>query len=166
MHLNGDLFELNEKVTLRENACGSRNQPTDFMTNCVYTHFRQQACIWASCMRWMSAEWSLVGEKTISWFYSCFKVENFLGEKKTFAIIVTVIKNNSNVWFEDFSFRRGLRGLRSLGVMYSTYLVSSSSPQPWGDKGTVLGETLTHCGRVTQICVFNTVKLDTSASSP
>ena len=26
--------------------------------------------------------------------------------------------------------------------------------------------TLTHCGRVTQICVFNTVKLDTSASSP
>jgi len=32
------------------------------------------------------------------------------------------------------------------------------------------GETsssiLTHCGRVTQICVFNTVKLGTSASSP
>ena len=26
--------------------------------------------------------------------------------------------------------------------------------------------TLTHCGRVTQICVFNTVKLCTSASSP
>jgi hypothetical protein len=26
--------------------------------------------------------------------------------------------------------------------------------------------TLTHCGRVTQICVFNTVKLSTSASSP
>ena len=25
---------------------------------------------------------------------------------------------------------------------------------------------LTHCGRVTQICVFNTVKLSTSASSP
>jgi len=25
---------------------------------------------------------------------------------------------------------------------------------------------LTHCGRVTQICVFNTVKLRTSASSP
>ena len=25
---------------------------------------------------------------------------------------------------------------------------------------------VTHCGRVTQICVFNTVKLDTSASSP
>jgi len=28
------------------------------------------------------------------------------------------------------------------------------------------GRTLTHCGRVTQICVFNTVKLGTSASSP
>ena len=28
------------------------------------------------------------------------------------------------------------------------------------------GLTLTHCGRVTQICVFNTVKLGTSASSP
>jgi len=25
---------------------------------------------------------------------------------------------------------------------------------------------LTHCGRVTQICVFNTLKLGTSASSP
>ena len=25
---------------------------------------------------------------------------------------------------------------------------------------------LTHCGRVTQICVFNTAKLGTSASSP
>jgi len=25
---------------------------------------------------------------------------------------------------------------------------------------------LTHCGLVTQICVFNTVKLGTSASSP
>jgi hypothetical protein len=28
------------------------------------------------------------------------------------------------------------------------------------------GLKLTHCGRVTQICVFNTVKLGTSASSP
>ena len=27
-------------------------------------------------------------------------------------------------------------------------------------------DILTHCGRVTQICVFNTVKLGTSASSP
>ena len=27
-------------------------------------------------------------------------------------------------------------------------------------------ENLTHCGRVTQICAFNTVKLGTSASSP
>jgi len=30
----------------------------------------------------------------------------------------------------------------------------------------VLNLYLTHCGRVTQICVFNTVKLGTSASSP
>jgi len=29
-----------------------------------------------------------------------------------------------------------------------------------------LVQSLTHCGRVTQICVFNTVKLGTSASSP
>jgi hypothetical protein len=29
-----------------------------------------------------------------------------------------------------------------------------------------LKPNLTHCGRVTQICVFNTVKLGTSASSP
>jgi len=36
----------------------------------------------------------------------------------------------------------------------------------FADRG--LGERiiLTHCGRVTQICVFNTVKLGTSASSP
>jgi len=27
-------------------------------------------------------------------------------------------------------------------------------------------DALTHCGGVTQICVFNTVKLGTSASSP
>jgi len=27
-------------------------------------------------------------------------------------------------------------------------------------------QILTHCGRVTQICVFNTVNLGTSASSP
>jgi len=31
---------------------------------------------------------------------------------------------------------------------------------------TVNNVQLTHCGRVTQICVFNTVKLGTSASSP
>jgi len=31
---------------------------------------------------------------------------------------------------------------------------------------TNLYSMLTHCGRVTQICVFNTVKLSTSASSP
>jgi len=30
----------------------------------------------------------------------------------------------------------------------------------------ILKGILTHCGRVTQICVFNTVKLGTSASSP
>ena len=30
----------------------------------------------------------------------------------------------------------------------------------------IIYKTLTHCGRVTQICVFNTVKLGTSASSP
>jgi hypothetical protein len=35
--------------------------------------------------------------------------------------------------------------------------------------GSLAGSTsswLTQCGRVTQICVFNTVKLGTSASSP
>ena len=32
--------------------------------------------------------------------------------------------------------------------------------------GTRYRNYLTHCGRVTQICVFNTVKLGTSASSP
>jgi len=30
----------------------------------------------------------------------------------------------------------------------------------------LINVNLTHCGRVTQICVFNTVKFGTSASSP
>jgi len=30
----------------------------------------------------------------------------------------------------------------------------------------ILSHLLTHCGRVTQICFFNTVKLGTSASPP
>jgi len=32
--------------------------------------------------------------------------------------------------------------------------------------GKLILDILTHCGRVTQICVFNTVKLGTSASFP
>jgi len=35
-----------------------------------------------------------------------------------------------------------------------------------GKAGVTREEILTHCGRVTQICVFNTVKLGTSATSP
>jgi len=35
-----------------------------------------------------------------------------------------------------------------------------------GDLGVDGRVILTHCGRVTQICVINTVKLGTSASSP
>jgi len=35
-----------------------------------------------------------------------------------------------------------------------------------GDPGVDVRIILTHCGRVTQICVFNTVNLGTSASSP
>jgi len=30
----------------------------------------------------------------------------------------------------------------------------------------IMRQVLTHCGRVTQICVFNMVKLGTSGSSP
>ena len=41
-----------------------------------------------------------------------------------------------------------------LSIFYYTKVVFSPPP------------ILTHCGRVTQICVFNTVKLGTSASSP
>ena len=37
---------------------------------------------------------------------------------------------------------------------------------PGVDGRIILGWILTHCGRVTQICVFNTVKLGISASSP
>ena len=35
-----------------------------------------------------------------------------------------------------------------------------------GAEGGSVSINLTQCGRVTQICVFNTVKLGTSASSP
>ena len=36
----------------------------------------------------------------------------------------------------------------------------------WGNQDVDWRIILTHCGRVRQICVFNTVKLGTSASSP
>ena len=36
----------------------------------------------------------------------------------------------------------------------------------WRIRNNMEIDNLTHCGRVTQICVFNTVKLGTSASSP
>jgi len=49
--------------------------------------------------------------------------------------------------------------LRSKATRCSKYEKSSFREQYW--------PVLTHnSGRVTQICVFNTVKLDTSASSP
>jgi len=43
---------------------------------------------------------------------------------------------------------------------------SSSSSSSSSSSTTTWTSELTHCGRVTQICVFNTVKLGTSASSP
>jgi len=51
------------------------------------------------------------------------------------------------------------------------YSLSSWVPDVWWTKGwcrtwCTVYKTLTHCRRVTQICVFNTVKLGTSASSP
>jgi len=38
--------------------------------------------------------------------------------------------------------------------------------QSWTKTTPLWKPILTHCGRVTQICVFNKVKLGTSASSP
>jgi len=38
--------------------------------------------------------------------------------------------------------------------------------QKQSDDPIYVGIALTHCGRVMQICVFNTLKLGTSASSP
>ena len=50
-----------------------------------------------------------------------------------------------------------------LGLYYKKVTISRVSIlKGYGD----MGVFLTHCGRVTQICVFNTVKLGTSASSP
>ena len=40
---------------------------------------------------------------------------------------------------------------------------STAKPTLWRNPD---DPNLTHCGRVTQICVFNTVNLGTSASSP
>jgi hypothetical protein len=42
-------------------------------------------------------------------------------------------------------------------------LVTDELERMWKE---TLWHNLTHCGRVMQICVFNTVKLGTSASSP
>ena len=60
------------------------------------------------------------------------------------------------------------------GTHPTSYSVGSGVCFSGGYSGQVLNLTtnlhlvlkLTHCGRVTQICVFNTVKLGTSASSP
>ena len=45
----------------------------------------------------------------------------------------------------------------------STHVPPSSKLQIVTFNWTII---LTHCGRVTQICIFNMVKLGTSASSP
>jgi len=66
-----------------------------------------------------------------------------------------------------------LPGHRSVSACRAVSLVSSSLSSS-GDSEVVfmvfcyfrLAMLLTHCGRVTQICVFNTVKLGTSATSP
>ena len=44
-------------------------------------------------------------------------------------------------------------------VLIMSVVNTQTDTRPWV-------RVLTHCGRVTQICVFNTVKLGTSASSP
>ena len=49
-------------------------------------------------------------------------------------------------------------------AVYSNEFTTSSRPSVAPHLS--LQSFLTHCGRVTQICVFNTVKLGTSASSP
>jgi len=53
-------------------------------------------------------------------------------------------------------------GLRKFG------LATNRKPEalPVSNVASYVQALLTHCGRVTQICVFNTVKLGTSASSP
>ena len=48
----------------------------------------------------------------------------------------------------------------------STNLRSRASVCGDGKGTNTDASALTHCGRVTQICVFNTVKLGTSANSP
>ena len=52
----------------------------------------------------------------------------------------------------------------STGVRPQTYALDGAAT----GTGTyiIFSSFLTHCGRVTQICVFNTVKLGTSTSSP
>ena len=47
-----------------------------------------------------------------------------------------------------------------------TILERSGKGVEWRFWCKILLVTLKHCGRVTQICIFNTVKLGTSASSP
>jgi len=51
---------------------------------------------------------------------------------------------------------------------FRKYKLLSESLIPEGDmsRKNCSCHNLTHCGRVRQICVFNTVKLGTSASSP
>jgi hypothetical protein len=57
-------------------------------------------------------------------------------------------------------FRAGLQLVLHVSLVISNF-VGNNNLQLWKAK-----VDLKHCGRVTQICIFNTVKLGTSASSP
>ena len=62
---------------------------------------------------------------------------------------------STSPWWKAISISANIEGIsKSSAANVTQYIISYQ------------GTKLIHCGRVTQICVFNTVKLVTSASSP
>jgi len=84
-----------------------------------------------------------------------------------------VITCRSEDWLIDLHWVRALTVPMHLGlidgpfVLLIRYQLRRTMPLYHSSRSPPLRlKILTHCGRVTQICVFNTVKLGTSASSP
>jgi len=65
-------------------------------------------------------------------------------------------------------FNSGFKGLMGFErkVLRRIFGTTKERDGTWRTKTKDELDELTHCGRVTQICVFNTVKIGTSASSP
>ena len=99
-------------------------------------------------------------ETTLFFLHSDFSTMN-LGQEVSVKTISLVHEASSMIQLTSFQTQSSLNNKINIKIQF---VPPSKHPRP-----SLLADPLTfltHCGRVTQICVFNTVKLGTSASSP